>query len=71
MAILLTVIRLEAQKTDIVVAVNVPHIAGQYEGGSVDMEHGRAGELLERAGEWRDRVLETFEVVEWGLFREE
>jgi hypothetical protein len=70
-AILLTLIRLEGQKTDILVTVNVPHVAGEYEAGSVDLEHGRKGKLIERAGEWRERVLETFEVREWGLFGEE
>lgn len=71
MAILLTLIRLEAQKTDMLVTVNVPHVAGQYEAGSVDLEHGKMGPVLELAGKWRKRVLETFEVKEWGLFGEE
>jgi hypothetical protein len=71
-AILLTLIRLEGQKTDILVTVNVPHVAGEgYEAGSVDLEHGKQGGLIERAGMWRERVLETFEVREWGLFGEE
>ena len=70
-AILLTLIRLERQKTDILVTVNVPHVAGEYEAGSVDLEHGRQGSLIERAAKYRERVLETFEVKEWGLFGEE
>lgn len=49
----------------------MPHVAGEYEAGSVDLEHGKQGGLIERAGEWRERVLETFEVREWGLFGEE
>jgi len=70
-AILLTLIRLADQKTDILVTVNVPHVAGEYETASVDLEHGKQGALLEQAGKWRERVLETFEVKEWGLFGEE
>lgn len=70
-AILLSLIRLADQKTDILVTVNVPHVAGEYEAGSVDLEHGKQGALLEQAGKWRERVLESFEVKEWGLFGEE
>jgi hypothetical protein len=70
-AILLTLIRLEGQKTDILVTINVPHVAGEYEPESVDLEHGKQGALLEKAGKYRERVLETFEVREWGLFGEE
>lgn len=70
-AILLTLIRLKDQKTDMLVTINVPHVIGQYEAGSVDLEHGKMGPLLEQAAKWRERVLETFEVKEWGLFGEE
>lgn len=70
-AILLTLIRLVDQKTDILVTINVPHVIGQYDVGSVDLEHGRMGPLLEQAAKWRERVLETFEVKDWGLFGEE
>lgn len=67
-AIMLTLIRLAAQETDILVTVNVPHVKGQFEEGSVDLEHGKMGPLLEQAAKWRQRVLETLEVKEWGLF---
>lgn len=70
-AILLTMIRLKDQKTDILVTVNVPHVKGSYEAGSVDLEHGKMGKLLEKAVEWRQKVLGSFEVREWGLFGEE
>lgn len=68
---MLTLIRLADQKTDMLVTINVPHLPGQYEAGSVDLEHGKMGALLEQAGKWRERVLETFEVKDWGLFGEE
>ncbi|GAB7331771.1 hypothetical protein MBLNU13_g03736t1 [Cladosporium sp. NU13] len=70
-AIMLTLIRLVDQKTDILVTVNVPHVIGQYDTGSVDLQHGKMGPLLEQAAKWRERVLETFEVKDWGLFGEE
>lgn len=70
-AIMLTLIRLVEQKTDILVTVNVPHVIGQYDTGSVDLEHGETGPLLEQAAKWRERVLETFKVKDWGLFGEE
>jgi hypothetical protein len=70
-AITLTLIRLVDQKTDMLVTINVPHVPGSYEAGSVDLERGQMGPLLEQAGRWRERVLESFEVREWGLFGEE
>ena len=66
--ILLLMIRLETQQTDILVAINVPHIAGQYEPTDVDPEKGKHGVLLERAMQYRQKLLETFEIRDWGLF---
>jgi len=68
--VLLTLIRLEAQKTDLLVTVNVPHLPGEYEYESVDLHAGKVGRLLEEAGVVMDTVLETLEVVDWGLFGE-
>lgn len=65
---MLTLIRLVEQETDVLVTINVPHVIGQFEAGSVDLEHGKSGPLLETAAKWRERVMETFEVKEWGLF---
>jgi hypothetical protein len=65
---IVTLIRLEAQKTDIVVSINVPHVAGEYEAGSVNLESGKVGGLIEEAIQIRERVLGTFLVKEWGLF---
>jgi len=46
-------------------------VPGEYEYESVDLHAGRVGKLLEEAGEVMDLVLESFEVVDWGLFVEE
>lgn len=70
-AVLLSLVRLREVETDVLVTVNVPHVLGEeggYEAGSVDFEKGRMGELVQRAVEWRERVLGSFEVREWGLF---
>lgn len=72
MAILLLLIRLKEQATDLLVTINVPHIPGSgYEKGDVDFAGGKYGPLVQRAMEWRERVMWTFEVREWGLFGQE
>lgn len=68
MGILLTVIRLVEQKTDVVIAVNMPHVAGTYDAAGVDLAAGRHGALIGDAMRYRERILETFEVRDWGLF---
>lgn len=60
--------RLQQQNTDIVITVNVPHIANQYDGSEVDLERGRYGPLLEMGLRVREKLLESFEVGDWGLF---
>ncbi|KAK5114278.1 hypothetical protein LTR62_002529 [Meristemomyces frigidus] len=69
--LLLVVVRLEQQKTDLVVTINVPHVPGSYDPGSVDREGGKRGPLLERAWVMRTKVLESLEVRDWNLFGEE
>lgn len=66
--ILLLVVRLEAQGTDVVIAVNVPHMPGEFEG--VDLEGGKPGKLLETGQQARTRICETLEVKDWALFGE-
>ncbi|KAK5173075.1 uncharacterized protein LTR77_003197 [Saxophila tyrrhenica] len=69
--ILLTMVRLEKQKTDILLAINVPHIAGQYDPAAIDPAQGKQGALLEAAVEHRTKLIETFEVKDWDLFVQE
>lgn len=68
--VVVLLVRLEARGTDVVVAVNVPHVRGQYEVGEVDIEAGREGGLMEVGREIMERVRLTFKVVDWGLFGE-
>lgn len=64
-------VRLVEQKTDLIIAINVPHVAGSYESADVDPASGKHGPLLEAAMRLRERVLETFEIRDWGLFVQE
>ncbi|KAK3115587.1 hypothetical protein LTR53_004893 [Teratosphaeriaceae sp. CCFEE 6253] len=68
---LLTLIRLVEQKTDIVVAVNVPHVEGTYDPAEVDPQSGRHGKLVQSGMEYREKILESFGVKDWGLFVQE
>lgn len=68
--ILMLLIRLEKQTTDIVTTVNVPHVPGEYEKEGVELEKGRMGRLMEDAVEVKKKIVETFEVRDWGLFGE-
>ncbi|KAH0565650.1 hypothetical protein GP486_000960 [Trichoglossum hirsutum] len=67
-AVIVTIVRLETQKTDIVVTINVPHIRGSYDERSVDLERGQLGALLNTALAHQDRVFRTLEVKDWSLF---
>ena len=66
--ILLTMIRLEKQKTDIVIAVNVPHIPGDYKKDEIDLPAQKVGKHIEDATAIRQRILDTFEIKDWNLF---
>lgn len=69
--ILLTLIRLESQQTDLVVSVNVPHVGGDYNKDDVDPSAGKQGPMLDAATSFRDRILQTFEIKDWDLFVQE
>lgn len=64
-------IRLKEQKTDIVVTVNVPHLPNSYDENEMTPEEGKLGPLMESASKVKERVLDTFEVKDFGLFIEE
>ncbi|KXS95888.1 hypothetical protein AC579_10579 [Pseudocercospora musae] len=69
--IVLIVVRLEEQKTDIVIAVNVPHLPGSYAKEDVNPAAGKYGNLLEAGKVVKEKVLESFEIKDWGLFVQE
>jgi hypothetical protein len=69
-AIVLTLIRLEKESTDILITINVPHIKGEYTEEEVNMQMGKQGKLIEDAVEFATKIWETFKIKDWGLFNE-
>ncbi|KAI5854478.1 Mog1p/PsbP-like protein [Durotheca rogersii] len=69
-AIILTMVRLEREKTDLLITINVPHIRGEYDEDDVDLQLGKQGKLIGDAVEYASRIWETFKVKNWGLFKE-
>ncbi|KAF9870399.1 ran-interacting Mog1 protein [Colletotrichum karsti] len=69
-AIILTLVRLEKESTDILITINVPHIKGEYDEADVDLELGKQGKLIGDAVEYAARIWETFKVKDWSLFVE-
>lgn len=67
--IILTLLRLKEQKTDIVISVNVPHtkVRGDYEPEDLDLANGKLTPLLESAKAAQDKILETFDFKDWSL----
>lgn len=67
---ILTLVRLEKEKTDVLITINVPHIKGEYDEEDVDLALGKQGELIGDAVEFAARIWSTFEVKSWRLFDE-
>lgn len=69
-AIILTLLRLEKESTDVLITINVPHIKGEYDEADVDLELGKQGKLIGDAVEYAAEIWKTFKVKDWGLFSE-
>lgn len=69
-ALILTIVRLEKESTDVLITINVPHIKGEYDEDEVDLELGKQGELIGDAVEFAARIWSSFKVKDWGLFNE-
>ena len=69
-AIILTLVRLEKEKTDMLITINVPHIKGEYDEDEVDLELGKQGQLIGDAVEYAAKIWESFRVKDWNLFAE-
>jgi hypothetical protein len=67
-AIVLNLIRLEREQTDVLITINVPHVKGEYSEEDVDLELGKQGRLIGDAVEFAARIWETFRIKDWGLF---
>ncbi|AEO68097.1 50bc6a44-0f13-49c9-be17-fc91a45a2858 [Thermothielavioides terrestris] len=69
-ALILTLLRLEKQRTDVLITINVPHIKGEYDEEEVDLALGKQGELIGDAVEYAAKIWTSFEVRDWNLFNE-
>lgn len=57
-------LRLKEQETDLMISVNIPHYSGEYE----KPKEGDVTQLMKDSEKVKDRILETFEIKDWGLF---
>ncbi|XXH01184.1 1,3-beta-D-glucan synthase [Hypoxylon texense] len=69
-AFIITLVRLEREKTDLLITINVPHIHGEYDEEDIDLELGKQGKLIGDAVDYAAKIWETFKVKDWGLFNE-
>lgn len=69
-ALILTLLRLEKEETDVLITINVPHIKGEYDEADVDLELGKQGKLIGDAVEYAARIWSSLDVKDWGLFSE-
>ncbi|KAI1826604.1 hypothetical protein F4861DRAFT_496838 [Xylaria intraflava] len=69
-AMILTLVRLEREKTDLLITINVPHIRGEYDEDDVDLQLGKQGKLIGDAVDYAARIWESFKIKDWGLFDE-
>ena len=61
----LLLLRLKEQGTDIVIAVNEPHYKDEY----VKAVEGQSEtELMKKGEEITKKIIETFDIKDWGLF---
>jgi hypothetical protein len=60
----LLLLRLKEQSTDIMITINIPHYRDEYE----KAEESQETILMKDSKVVREKMLETFKVVEWGLF---
>ncbi|KAK0625368.1 ran-interacting Mog1 protein [Bombardia bombarda] len=69
-ALILTLLRLEKESTDILITVNVPHIKGEYDEDEIDLAMGKQGELIGDAVEYAARIWSSLDIKDWALFKE-
>ncbi|KAI9772560.1 MAG: hypothetical protein M1835_006266 [Candelina submexicana] len=66
--ILMTLVRLQAQKTDLVITINAPYLQGQSVMEDPDLEQGRVVKHNELALSYRDHLLRSLVIRDWTLF---
>ncbi len=60
-------LRLKEQGTDLMISVNIPHYPGEYEKPKENDEN--VTHLMKDSEKIKERILESFEVKDWGLFQ--
>ncbi|PHH71669.1 hypothetical protein CDD82_6384 [Ophiocordyceps australis] len=69
-AIIMTIVRLQRYKTDILITINVPHISGEYDQDDVDLELGKKGKLIGDAVDYSVHIWKSFKIKDSSLFGE-
>lgn len=64
MYIHLLLVRLKEKNTDLMITINIPHYAGEYE----KADEGEPTKLMKDSDILKERVLETFKIEDWELF---
>ena len=67
-AVILIMIRLEEQKSDLLITINIPHVPGDYSPSTIKLAAGKWGPLIEAGFDARTRILQSLDVKDWGLF---
>ena len=67
-AVIMIIVRLAQQNTDILITINVPHVKGEYDPREINLEDGRTGAMINDAQKIRDQIIATFQIKDWGLF---
>ncbi|MCJ1310966.1 multicopy suppressor of ts gsp1 [Agyrium rufum] len=67
-AMIMLIIRLTEQAADILITINVPHSAGSYKPGEINLEDGQPGGQIRAGLDARESIRATFEIVDMGLF---
>jgi hypothetical protein len=70
-AVIMTIIRLEKVGTDMMIFINIPHFDGRYSKDKCRLAEKALGPDIELGIKWREEILKTVKIVDWGLFGEE
>ncbi|TKA66256.1 hypothetical protein B0A49_08428 [Cryomyces minteri] len=68
--IVLLLIRLVRQQTDIVITINLPHVSRGFEAGQ-DVQQSELEKSAAIGKEYAEVILNSFQIKEWGLFVQE
>ena len=67
-AILMTLIRLAEQKTDILISINIPHFTQGNELEHINIDNEKLGSLISTGLKYQDQLLKSFNIINWDIF---